>query len=64
MSYRARQVKIMELEVEELKFDTLHRLAIRQASLMCYDFTVVRFQDFAHVPIHLQASLSCGDTSI
>ena len=34
MSYRARTVKVMELEVEELKFDTLHRLAIRQASLM------------------------------
>lgn len=31
MSYRARTVKVMELEVEELKFDTSHRLAIRQA---------------------------------
>ena len=58
-------VRIMELEVEELKFDThCIGLAIRQAPLMCYAFTVVRLPNFAHVTIHLPASFSCCDTSI
>jgi hypothetical protein len=55
----------MELEVEELKFDThCIGLATRQASLMCYAFS--RLYDFTTLPmspIHLQASFSCCDTS-
>jgi hypothetical protein len=39
MSYCAQQLKVVELEVEELKFDThCIGLAVRQASLMCYAF--------------------------
>jgi hypothetical protein len=53
------------LEVEEPKFDThCIGLAIRQASLTCYVFS--RLYDFTTLPtlpIHLQASFSCCDTS-